>query len=57
MLIAIGMRFDDRVTNRLDKYAKQAQIIHLDIDPAKKLIKNVLVDVPVWGIVKKPCLC
>jgi acetolactate synthase-1/2/3 large subunit len=34
VLIAIGMRFDDRVTGRLDKYAKQAKIIHLDIDPA-----------------------
>jgi acetolactate synthase-1/2/3 large subunit len=35
VLIAIGMRFDDRVTGRLDKYAKQAQVIHLDIDPAE----------------------
>nr|GFD48718.1 acetolactate synthase 1, chloroplastic [Tanacetum cinerariifolium] len=33
VLIAIGMRFDDRVTGRLDKYAKQAQVVHLDIDP------------------------
>jgi acetolactate synthase-1/2/3 large subunit len=48
VLIAIGMRFDDRVTGRLDKYAKQATIIHLDIDPAE-IDKNVLVDVPVWG--------
>jgi acetolactate synthase-1/2/3 large subunit len=48
VLIAIGMRFDDRVTGRLDKYAKQAKIIHLDIDPAE-IDKNVLVDVPVWG--------
>ncbi len=48
VLIAIGMRFDDRVTGRLDKYAKQAQIIHLDIDPAE-IDKNVLVTVPVWG--------
>jgi len=35
VLIAVGMRFDDRVTGRLDKYAKQAKIIHLDIDPQK----------------------
>ena len=33
VLIAVGMRFDDRVTGRLDKYAKQAKVIHLDIDP------------------------
>ena len=48
ILIAIGMRFDDRVTGRLDKYAKQAQIIHLDIDPAE-IDKNVMVSIPVWG--------
>lgn len=48
VLIAIGMRFDDRVTGRLDKYAKQAKIIHLDIDPAE-IDKNVKADVPVWG--------
>ncbi len=48
VLIAIGMRFDDRVTGRLDKYAKQAKIIHLDIDPAE-IDKNVKTAVPVWG--------
>ena len=48
VLIAIGMRFDDRVTGRLDKYAKQAKIIHLDIDPAE-IDKNVKATVPVWG--------
>jgi acetolactate synthase-1/2/3 large subunit len=48
VLIAIGMRFDDRVTGRLDKYARQAKIIHLDIDPAE-IDKNVKADVPVWG--------
>jgi len=52
VLIAIGMRFDDRVTGRLDKYAKQAQIIHLDIDPAE-IDKNVKVTVPVWGDCKE----
>jgi acetolactate synthase-1/2/3 large subunit len=52
VLIAIGMRFDDRVTGRLDKYAKQAKIIHLDIDPAE-IDKNVLVSIPVWGNCKE----
>ena len=40
VLIAIGMRFDDRVTGNLDKYAKQAKVIHLEIDPAE-INKNV----------------
>lgn len=48
VLIAIGMRFDDRVTGRLDQYAKQAKIIHFDIDNAE-INKNVKVDVPVLG--------
>jgi acetolactate synthase-1/2/3 large subunit len=48
VLIAIGMRFDDRVTGRLDKYARQAKIIHLDIDAAE-INKNVKADVPVLG--------
>jgi acetolactate synthase-1/2/3 large subunit len=52
VLIAVGMRFDDRVTGRLDKYAKQAKIIHLDIDPAE-IGKNVPVTVPVWGDCKE----
>ena len=52
VLIAVGMRFDDRVTGRLDKYAKQAQIIHLDIDPAE-IDKNVQTTVPVWGNCKE----
>lgn len=52
VLIAVGMRFDDRVTGRLDKYAKQAQIIHLDIDPAE-IDKNVKTTVPVWGDCKE----
>ncbi|MGN6215269.1 thiamine pyrophosphate-binding protein, partial [Parafilimonas sp.] len=52
VLIAIGMRFDDRVTGRLDKYAKQAKIIHLDIDPAE-IDKNVKTTVPVWGDCKE----
>jgi acetolactate synthase-1/2/3 large subunit len=52
VLIAIGMRFDDRVTGRLDKYAKQAKIIHLDIDPAE-IDKNVKATVGVWGDCKE----
>ncbi|WP_346238188.1 biosynthetic-type acetolactate synthase large subunit [Niabella insulamsoli] len=52
VLIAIGMRFDDRVTGRLDKYAKQAQIIHMDIDPAE-IDKNVKTTVAVWGDCKE----
>ncbi len=52
VLIAIGMRFDDRVTGRLDKYAKQAKVVHLDIDPAE-IDKNVQTTVPVWGDCKE----
>ena len=52
VLIAVGMRFDDRVTGRLDKYAKQANVIHLDIDPAE-IDKNVKATVPVWGDCKE----
>jgi acetolactate synthase I/II/III large subunit len=52
VLIAIGMRFDDRVTGRLDKYAKQAKVIHLDIDPSE-IDKNVKSTVPVWGDCKE----
>ena len=52
VLIAIGMRFDDRVTGRLDKYAKQAKIVHLDIDPSE-IDKNIKADVPVWGDCKE----
>lgn len=52
VLIAIGMRFDDRVTGRLDKYAKQAKVIHLDIDPAE-IDKNVKATVAVWGDCKE----
>ncbi|MEO6001497.1 MAG: biosynthetic-type acetolactate synthase large subunit [Chitinophagaceae bacterium] len=52
LLIAIGMRFDDRVTGRLDKYAKQCKIIHLDIDPSE-IDKNVKATVGVWGDCKE----
>lgn len=52
VLIAVGMRFDDRVTGRLDKYAKQAKIIHLDIDPSE-IDKNVKTTVGIWGDCKE----
>jgi len=52
VLIAVGMRFDDRVTGRLDKYATQAKVVHLDIDPAE-IDKNIQTDVPVWGDCKE----
>lgn len=52
VLIAVGMRFDDRVTGRLDKYAKQAKIIHLEIDPAE-IDKNLKATVGVWGDCKE----
>jgi acetolactate synthase-1/2/3 large subunit len=52
VLIAVGMRFDDRVTGRLDRYARQAKIIHLDID-SSEVSKNVKATVPVWGDCKE----
>ena len=51
VLIAIGMRFDDRVTGKLDEYATQAKIIHLEIDPAE-VDKNIKSDVAVLGDAK-----
>lgn len=52
VLIAVGMRFDDRVTGKLETYAKQAKVIHLDIDPSE-IGKNVPVDVPILGNCKR----
>ena len=52
VLIAVGMRFDDRVTGNLATYAPQAKVIHFDIDPAE-IDKNVKVDVPVLGDCKQ----
>ncbi len=52
VLIAVGMRFDDRVTGDLNSYAKQAKIIHFDID-ASEFNKNVKVDVTVLGDAKQ----
>ena len=51
VLIAIGMRFDDRVTGKLDEYATQAKIIHFEIDPSE-IDKNVKTDVAVLGDAK-----
>ncbi len=51
VLIAIGMRFDDRVTGKLDEYATQAKVIHFEIDPAE-IDKNVKTDVAVLGDAK-----
>ena len=52
LLIAIGMRFDDRITGNINTYARQAKKIHFDIDPAE-INKNVVVDVAVLGNCKE----
>lgn len=52
VLVAVGMRFDDRVTGNVDTYARQARIIHLDID-ASEINKNVHADIPVLGDCRK----
>jgi len=51
LIIAIGMRFDDRATARVSGFAPNAQVIHIDIDPAE-IGKNIKVDVPIVGEVK-----
>lgn len=51
LLVAIGARFDDRVTGKLDEFAVGARIVHIDIDPSS-IAKNVKVDVPIVGDVK-----
>ena len=51
MLIAIGARFDDRVTGKIDEFAPHAKIIHIDIDPSA-ISKSVAVDLPIVGDVK-----
>jgi acetolactate synthase-1/2/3 large subunit len=52
LLIAVGMRFDDRVTGKLDAFAPYAKIIHIDIDPTS-IRKNVRVDIPIVGDAKR----
>lgn len=55
LIIAIGARFDDRVTGNLEKFCPDAKIIHIDIDPAS-ISKNVVVDIPIVGPVKQVLL-
>jgi acetolactate synthase-1/2/3 large subunit len=52
LLIAVGMRFDDRVTGEVSKFATRAKVIHIDIDPAE-IGKNVKVEVPIVGDAKR----
>lgn len=52
VIIAIGSRFDDRVTGNLEKFCPDAKVVHIDIDPAS-ISKNVAVDVPIVGPVKQ----
>jgi acetolactate synthase-1/2/3 large subunit len=52
LVIAIGMRFDDRVTGNLETFAKNAKVIHIDIDPAE-IGKNKKADIPIVGDVKR----
>jgi acetolactate synthase-1/2/3 large subunit len=51
LIIAVGARFDDRVTGKLDTFAPHAKVVHIDIDPSS-ISKNVKVDVPIVGDVK-----
>jgi acetolactate synthase-1/2/3 large subunit len=51
LIIAIGARFDDRVTGKLDEFAPEAKIIHIDIDPSA-ISKNIQVDIPIVGDAK-----
>jgi len=55
LLIAVGARFDDRVTGKLDQFAKRAQVIHIDIDPAE-VGKNRTPEVPIVGDVRQVLL-
>jgi acetolactate synthase I/II/III large subunit len=52
LVIAMGVRFDDRVTGKLAEFCKNAQFIHIDIDPAE-INKNILVDIPIQGDLKE----
>lgn len=51
LIIALGARFDDRITGKLDEFASKAKIIHVDIDPAE-VGKNISVDIPIVGDIK-----
>jgi acetolactate synthase I/II/III large subunit len=52
LVIAMGVRFDDRVTGKLAEFCKDAQFIHIDIDPSE-INKNILIDIPIQGDVKQ----
>ena len=52
LIVAIGARFDDRITGRIDKFAPDATVVHVDIDPAS-ISKNIRVDIPVVGDAKQ----
>ncbi|HHX74360.1 MAG TPA: biosynthetic-type acetolactate synthase large subunit [Firmicutes bacterium] len=52
LIIAVGARFDDRVTGKLSRFAQGAKVVHIDIDPAE-IGKNVSVDIPIVGDVKR----
>jgi acetolactate synthase-1/2/3 large subunit len=52
LIISVGARFDDRVTGKLDEFAPQAKIIHIDIDPTS-ISKNVAVEIPIVGDAKR----
>ncbi len=51
LILAVGARFDDRVTGKIDEFAPDAKIVHIDIDPTS-ISKNVRVDVPIVGDAK-----
>jgi acetolactate synthase-1/2/3 large subunit len=52
LLIAVGARFDDRITGRLDKFSPDATVIHIDVDPSS-ISKNIKAHIPIIGDVKK----
>ncbi len=52
LVIAMGVRFDDRVTGKLSEFCKDAQFIHIDVDPTE-INKNILIDIPIQGDVKQ----
>ncbi len=52
LIFAVGVRFDDRVTGKLDAFAPHATFVHVDVDPAE-ISKNVAIDVPIVGDAKR----
>ena len=52
LIFAVGVRFDDRVTGKLETFAPGATVVHVDVDPAE-ISKNVAVDVPIVGDAKR----